>query len=68
MLVVDMPAAAQEHRVYDDYLADLAGTSLRLTNCTGARFAGANLTDADFFDANLQGADLHGYDETLVQT
>jgi hypothetical protein len=27
MLVVDMPAAAQEHRVYDDYLADLAGTS-----------------------------------------
>jgi hypothetical protein len=27
MLVIDMPAAAQEHRVYDDYLAELAGTS-----------------------------------------
>jgi hypothetical protein len=26
MLVVDMPAAAQAHRVYDAYLADLAGT------------------------------------------
>jgi hypothetical protein len=24
--VVDMPAAAQTHRVYDDYLAELAGT------------------------------------------
>jgi hypothetical protein len=27
MLVVDMPTAAQEHRVYDDYLAELAETS-----------------------------------------
>ena len=27
MLIVDMPAAAQAHRVYDDYLAELAGTS-----------------------------------------
>lgn len=27
MLVIDMPTAAQEHRVYDDYLAELAGTS-----------------------------------------
>ena len=26
MLVVDMPAAAQTHRVYDDYLAELART------------------------------------------
>jgi Protein of unknown function (DUF2000) len=26
VLVVDMPAAAQAHRVYDDYLAELAGT------------------------------------------
>ena len=26
MLVVDMPSAAQTHRVYDDYLAELAGT------------------------------------------
>jgi hypothetical protein len=26
MLVVDMPAAAQSHRVYDDYLAELAVT------------------------------------------
>jgi hypothetical protein len=27
MLVIDMPAAAQEHRIYDDYLAELAETS-----------------------------------------
>jgi Protein of unknown function (DUF2000) len=27
MLVVDMPAAAQAHRIYDDYLAELAGTT-----------------------------------------
>jgi hypothetical protein len=27
MLVVDMPTAAQSHRVYDDYLAELAVTS-----------------------------------------
>ena len=27
MLVVDMPASAQSHRVYDDYLAELAATS-----------------------------------------
>jgi hypothetical protein len=27
LLVVDMPAAAQAHRVYDDYLAELAATS-----------------------------------------
>ena len=27
MLVVDMPAAAQAHRVYDDYLAELARTT-----------------------------------------
>ena len=27
VLIVDMPAAAQAHRVYDDYLAELAGTS-----------------------------------------
>ena len=27
MLVVDMPAAAQAHRVYDDYLAELANTA-----------------------------------------
>jgi hypothetical protein len=27
MLVVDMPAAAQAHRVYDDYLAELARTA-----------------------------------------
>jgi hypothetical protein len=26
ILVVDMPASAQAHRVYDDYLAELAGT------------------------------------------
>jgi hypothetical protein len=26
VLVVDMPAAAQAHRIYDDYLADLAET------------------------------------------
>ena len=26
VLLVDMPAAAQAHRVYDDYLAELAGT------------------------------------------
>lgn len=26
MLVIDMPEAAQNHRVYDDYLAELAGT------------------------------------------
>ncbi|RJK96123.1 DUF2000 domain-containing protein [Vallicoccus soli] len=27
VLVVDMPAAAQAHREYDDYLAELAGTA-----------------------------------------
>jgi Protein of unknown function (DUF2000) len=27
LLIVDMPAAAQAHRVYDDYLAELAGTT-----------------------------------------
>lgn len=27
VLVIDMPAAAQTHRVYDDYLAELAGTA-----------------------------------------
>ncbi len=27
LLIVDMPAAAQAHRVYDDYLAELAGTA-----------------------------------------
>jgi hypothetical protein len=26
VLLVDMPAAAQAHRIYDDYLAELAGT------------------------------------------
>jgi Protein of unknown function (DUF2000) len=27
LLVIDMPASAQAHRVYDDYLAELAATS-----------------------------------------
>lgn len=27
VLVVDMPASAQTHRIYDDYLAELAGTA-----------------------------------------
>jgi hypothetical protein len=34
VLVVDMPAAAQAHRVYDDYLAELAETAPKdLRNC-----------------------------------
>jgi hypothetical protein len=34
VLVVDMPAAAQAHRVYDDYLAELVGTKPEdLSNC-----------------------------------
>ena len=37
ILVVDMPAAAQTHRVYDDYLAELAGT--RVTTCRSRRSA-----------------------------
>jgi hypothetical protein len=34
VLVVDMPAAAQAHRVYDHYLAELAGTAPQdLSSC-----------------------------------
>lgn len=32
VLVVDMPTAAQSHRIYDDYLQEVAATPLQNTN------------------------------------
>jgi hypothetical protein len=46
MLVVDMPTAAQTHRVYDDYLAELAGTKPdELAICAFSVFGPRNRVD-----------------------
>jgi Protein of unknown function (DUF2000) len=46
MLVVDMPAAAQMHRVYDDYLAELANTKPdHLAVCAFSAFGPRNRVD-----------------------
>jgi Protein of unknown function (DUF2000) len=46
MLLIDMPTAAQAHRVYDDYLAELAATSPdELAVCAFSLFGPRNRVD-----------------------